>query len=96
MAGKYIALDVEPSDKIENIKAKIQEKEELPLEEQILFFDKNILENARTLNDYNITDVSILHLILKNSKSMSIFVKTLTGKTITLELEPTGTIDYVK
>ena len=68
MAGKYIALNIEPADTIENIKTKIQEIEEIPPEEQILIFEGKILENTRTLNDYNITDESIFHLILNNFK----------------------------
>ena len=96
LTGKSIHLVVEPDDTIGSLKIRIQAQEGIPFGQQRLVFAGRQLEDGRTLSAHNVLRESTLQLILRLGNRMQIFVKTLTGKVITLDAKLSDTIDNVK
>ncbi|KAJ0817811.1 putative Ubiquitin-like domain-containing protein [Helianthus annuus] len=96
--GKTISLLVYPTDPIAVVKLDIQYKEHVPWNEQALIYNNMVLEDDSTLLDFNIYRNSTLTLMRKRKprQFIPIYIKTLTGKIITLEVKPSETIEEIK
>ncbi|CAD6184844.1 unnamed protein product [Caenorhabditis auriculariae] len=54
LTGKEIELDIEPNDRVERIKEKVEEKEGIPPPQQRLIFAGKQMNDDKTATDYKV------------------------------------------
>ncbi|WVZ61614.1 hypothetical protein U9M48_011462 [Paspalum notatum var. saurae] len=96
--GRTLSLLVDTLDTIDTVKVKIEDMEGFPKGQQCLIFDQKQLEDDRTLADQNILMDSTLLLVLRSFPrgTMHLFVKNVTGQTLTLYVESSYTVASIK
>lgn len=92
LAGKYITLEVEPTDGILDVKTKIQEKESIPPAQQRLLFAGRLLDDDMTLQDYSIQKDATLHLVLRPDDDKTVTVEYVQAPTYTVTIPATAAL----
>lgn len=96
LTGKTITVEVEPSDDVSILRAKLSAKEDIPVDQIRLQFGGRQLEDGRTCTDYRLDRDGTLHMFVRLRGGMQIFVKSLTCQTITLDVELDTTVEQIK
>ena len=93
---KIFPFDINISETILSLKRIIGKKENIPIENLEMSYNSIKLNDKKKLSDYNIPSQSIIETYFISNDGFSLFVKTLTGKTITIYVKPDYKIIYIK
>lgn len=109
LTGNSYAVDLKPSMSVEALKKAVEETSKIPADQQRLIHKGKQLEDEKTVGDYDITANDVVHMVLrlsssnnnatkgsKGDSSYTIFIKTLTGKTLEILITGNSTIDALK
>jgi ubiquitin C len=91
--GVTITIEVELHETVDDLKSKIRDKEGIPRERQHLYFREKQLEGGQKLQYYKLKKGSNIMLLLSFGDLFQVFVKTLSGKTITLQVTPSTKVE---
>lgn len=94
--GKSVSVEVDPNDDVKDLKRKIFDKEGIRAEDQRLIFAGKQLEDGNRVSDYSMSQGNTVHLVLRVRGGMQIFVRTLSGKSIAVEVNPEDRIEMLK
>jgi len=64
LTGKEIEIDIDPTDQVQRIKERVEEKEGIPPSQQRLIYAGKQMNDDKTADDYKISGGSVLHLVL--------------------------------
>ena len=93
---KLFNLDISPSQLVYEIKSKIHSLEQIPINNQNLFYFGKSLDNFKPISFYSLENNSIINLIEQTKGGVQIFIHSSNGRTINLDVEPTETIESIK
>lgn len=96
--SKVMTIEVAPSDTVANVKAKIADKDIIPVQQQRLLFAGNELKDEYTLDDYHIAGEDTIHLELRGAVTTTVYVSLLdeTNTTIQVMVDENDTVEAVK
>eukprot|EP00746_Dinoflagellata_sp_MGD_P071615 gnl/MRDRNA2_/MRDRNA2_29147_c0_seq1.p1 gnl/MRDRNA2_/MRDRNA2_29147_c0~~gnl/MRDRNA2_/MRDRNA2_29147_c0_seq1.p1 ORF type:complete len:1311 (-),score=279.25 gnl/MRDRNA2_/MRDRNA2_29147_c0_seq1:370-4302(-) len=96
VTGKVMELDLPQDSTVLDTKKRIESLEGNTVPSQRLIFGGKTLRDGQTLQDCGIQKEAVVHLVLRLQNSLTISIRTMTGKTITLEVKLSDTVDAVK
>ena len=101
LLGKTVAVEIMPSDTVGDVKTRISNKEGIPVSQQRLIFRGQTLSNEELIKHCNIEQQSSLQLALEapevaEEKLISVYVRTVTGKILTVEIPSTAKVIELK
>jgi ubiquitin C len=65
LTGRPVVIAVELTDRIEDVKTKIQDKEGIPPDQQRLIYKGGQLEDGNTLGDHAVPFGAVVHFVLR-------------------------------
>ena len=96
LAGLTLTLEAADTDSIEKLKTYIQAKQGIAIKEQRLSFQKKSLEDCKTIAECGLNNESTIYLVSGYQGGGQVFVRTLSGKTITCNIEENDTVESLK